>query len=140
VIHVCRSWFSVLIWFPRFQSLVAHPARIGFFSSAIVLVRQTRDPRFVFAQVSRTRSHFAMVRVRCLILAGSSRSVFSVHEKLLLYRSLARASFFSQLLSLFPLAVRPGTLVPLPLQVTFPFLSIRRSGLICSVVICRGLL
>jgi hypothetical protein len=54
VVHVCRSWFAVSICFPGFQSLAAHPAGIGFLSSAIVLVRQTRDPRFIFAQVSRS--------------------------------------------------------------------------------------
>jgi hypothetical protein len=54
VVHVCQSWFAVLIYFPGFQSLAAHPAGIGFLLSAIVLVHQTRDPRFVFAQGSRS--------------------------------------------------------------------------------------
>jgi hypothetical protein len=32
VVHVCQSWFAVLMCFPGFQSLATHPAGIGFLS------------------------------------------------------------------------------------------------------------
>jgi hypothetical protein len=175
VVHVCQSWFAVLICFPGFQSLATHPAGIGFLSSAIVLVHQTRDPRFIFAQVShssavllrqvaapvshptgcqikvsvflhrsipcsrtvppaafrllpghiflagarqgRTCSPFAVVQVRCLILAGSSTSVFPAREKLPLSRSFACTKFVLCCLRCSLRPARPGALVPFPLLV-----------------------
>jgi hypothetical protein len=35
VTHICQFWFVVSIWFPGSQSLAAHLAGIGFFSSAV---------------------------------------------------------------------------------------------------------
>jgi hypothetical protein len=61
----------------------------------------------VGARQDRTRSLFAVVRVRCLILTRSSKFEFSAHEKLPLSRSLARASFFLSAAFVVPIGRAP---------------------------------